>query len=695
MLKMKSFRIPSKPSSRPHRLGILLVAVLISFTIFGLSLSRPDGMLAPLEKTFAQASGSVFGIEANPLDASGGLNLITQTQTAWVRGPVVFWNDIETSEGVYNWSNLGEVPSEVQNAVSNGLEPIVVVRGTPSWAQKYPTYTCGPIDSTKFDAFANFMGELITSSPLASLNVKYWELWNEPDVSRLDVPSPTFIWYGCWGESGDTQYYGGGYYGDMLKVVYPAIKTADPQAQVLVGGLLMDCDPNQPPSGKVCTSSKFLEGILANNAANAFDGISYHAYDYYGNVYGTYNNPNWGASWNTSGPCLVNKAGYLNALLDQYNVSGKYLLNSENALLCDTCNSDTDFENTKAYYLVESYAAAMAQGLRANLWFSMLGEWGRNNGLLENPFAVQPNPPLPAFYAYQFAAQELDGATFVGNINNFLGISGYEFAKSNRHVWLMWAPAGGNVTVTLRAIPLNIFDVDGDPITVTGEQIVLTREPYFVEMPASVPRVSLPVLTNNFYTLTNGDFENNQSGWQFVNNGLPSSIVSTTPTDPSTGAPDTYIPAGAHSAILGDPNYPCTSMPLGYAEIRQTFTVPNTANAQVWLDFDYIIYSQDASTRSDLDRFEVYLQDGGNPVLRFSDGNMINDPVGCSEWRRVPGSENLRDGKANGWATASIDISASKGHTITIYFQNYSRYDNYYNTYTYLDNVRMREAPIP
>jgi hypothetical protein len=37
--------------------------------------------------------------------------------------------------------------------------------------------------------------------------------------------------------------FGGEYYGNMLKIVYPAIKSADPQAQVLVGGLLLDCDP--------------------------------------------------------------------------------------------------------------------------------------------------------------------------------------------------------------------------------------------------------------------------------------------------------------------------------------------------------------------------------------------------------------------------------------------------------------------
>ena len=71
----------------------------------------------------------------------------------------------------------------------------------------------------------------------------------------------------------------------MLKVAYPQIKAADPQAQVLVGGLLLDCDP-RPGAGCSLTAQnaippKFLEGILRNNGGPYFDGVSFHAYDFY------------------------------------------------------------------------------------------------------------------------------------------------------------------------------------------------------------------------------------------------------------------------------------------------------------------------------------------------------------------------------------------------------------------------------
>ena len=40
---------------------------------------------------------------------------------------------------------------------------------------------------------------------------------------------------------GNDPYYGGGYYAEMLKIVYPQIKAADPEAQILIGGLLLFC----------------------------------------------------------------------------------------------------------------------------------------------------------------------------------------------------------------------------------------------------------------------------------------------------------------------------------------------------------------------------------------------------------------------------------------------------------------------
>jgi hypothetical protein len=166
--------------------------------------------------------------------------------------------------------------------------------------------------------------------------------------------------------------------------------------------------------------------------------------------------------------------------------------------------------------------------------------------------------------------------------------------------------------------------------------------------------------------------------------GLPASIISSVPT----GEED--IPMGTYTALLGKTDYDCSpsGVPIGYAEISQTFTVPDTPDGTpIGLSFDYVIYSQDTSIRSTYDRFEVYLNDEVEPV--FSDGNQNNVDLSCSKWWRIPGPENIRGDRASGWAIGYIDLRSYRGQTIKVTFQNHNRYDGWYNTYTYFDNVQL------
>ena len=114
--------------------------------------------------------------------------------------------------------------------------------------------------------------------------------------------------------------------------------------------------------------------VVGENGGGAFfDGVSFHAYDYYYYEPGQYGNLNWHSSWNETGPVLVAKTRYLKNLLAEYGAGEKHLLNTEVGILCgttgkeDVCLTET-FDNTKAYYLAQAYALALSEGLQANLW---------------------------------------------------------------------------------------------------------------------------------------------------------------------------------------------------------------------------------------------------------------------------------------------------------------------------------------
>jgi hypothetical protein len=412
---------------------------------------------------------NVFGINVSPLAPDVGLGFVLSTTTQWVRGPFVPWQQVEPAPGTRNWAAAASVERELLTAAQNNLSVILAVSQTPAWAQKVAGSSCGPVAANQLAAFAAFMHDMVARYSAPPYNVRYFELWNEPDIDHKLVPADSP--FGCWGDDADP-YYGGGYYAQMLAQVVPQMRSAGPGIRVTVGGLLLDCDPVHPPSGKNCQSSKFLEGILRGGGGPFFDGISFHAYDYYSGALGRYANPNWNSAWNSDGPVTRAKLKFLKSVLAGYGITGKFFQNTELALLCDA-NCGPAFDQTKADYLAEVYAAAVADGLTANVWYSLSG-W-RNSGLLDSR-----NQPVPAFAAYRFSSQELHDAFYKRDVTDFPGLSGFEFEHGGGRVWVLWSADGGSHLANLPSMPAAVDAVDGTPISPTTS-LAVGIEPRYVE----------------------------------------------------------------------------------------------------------------------------------------------------------------------------------------------------------------------
>ena len=429
--------------------------------------------------TSSMPAHSLFGIEISGLN---DIEPVYQSGAHLVRINALLWNQVESQEGIRDWSVVADLEDELKAASEHGLKEILIVRGTPTWAQEVPGSFCGPVKPEKLNSFASFVAEAVTRYSSPPYNVVYWEMGNEPDVDPALVP-PDMV-FGCWGDPTDP-FYGGEYYAEMLKLVYPKIKGANPSAQVLVGGLLLNCDPLNPPetqngsdSSSDCTSSKFLEGILKNGGGKSFDGVSFHAYDYYYETYGHYGNSNWNSTWMTNGPVMSSKVSYLQNLLGDYGYGDRYLMNTEVALLCGSTGNepfckDANFANTKAIYLVQSYATATAKGLGANIWYSLHG-W-RGSELVNKK--SQPNT---AFQAFQFAVSHLDGAVFEREITEYPGLKGYMFTHDGLQTWLLWAQDDGSHSVSLPDVPKAAFDVTGEALS-PDQQITITLAPVYID----------------------------------------------------------------------------------------------------------------------------------------------------------------------------------------------------------------------
>jgi hypothetical protein len=419
---------------------------------------------------------NIFGVTLQTSTIRDGLVLFSDAGSVWTREDFN-WNAVEPNEGDRIWENVASLDTEIIAASERKMQTILILGTAPGWAMDLNHPPCGGrITQAKFGALANFARDLVARYSQPPFNIKYYELWNEPEV---------YNFLGCWGEPSDPLgYYGGYYYGEMLKVVYPAMKAADPDAQVMVGGLLLDCDPrltiiNTDGSRKDCAMTTFFEGILQSGAGNSFDGISFHAYDYYDGQIGAYSNINFAASSSTTGPTTTQKYRFLLSLLNQYNVTGKFLMNTEIALLCRSCTNDPEFETAKAYYLAQAYVASLADGYRAAIWYSAYGE--RNSGLVDSELK-----PFPAFNSFYFTSYLLKNMEFTGSPDLDLRAFAYEFRSPTLKLWAVWSKDVTSHTIELPVQPAQVYRIgpDGRQVNEQASQILeVNSAPVFVLFP--------------------------------------------------------------------------------------------------------------------------------------------------------------------------------------------------------------------
>jgi hypothetical protein len=426
---------------------------------------------------------TIFGSETSVANDYRIADKAKNAGLSWIRSPAFSWKDIEPvdtrsslGQPTYDWTKVNE--ANLNNLAIRNLTIIGTIKFTPSWAQKYPPNTyCGPVAQAYFDEFAQFVTALINRY---GDRVKYWEIGNEPDVDPSLVPGTSE--FGCWGDKNDLNFYGGGYYAKMLEVVSPAIKTADPQAKLVIGGLLLDCDPTNPPAGNPdgCLPAKFFAGILDNNGkmngANYFDILGFHTYA----IYNGGNRDEIDYRWKHRGGVVLGKIDFLRTVMTSYGVN-KPIIVSEGALACPTGNTGctpvgSAFFEAQADFVVWYYVRTWAEGLIGTIWYRLDGESWRYCSLLDNN-----QNPKPAYNALSFLSLELAGATYIQKVTNYPNLRAYEFQSIGKHIWVMWSPDGQAYTISLPPATIKVLNKYGVTITPVNNQIAV-NSPVYIEL---------------------------------------------------------------------------------------------------------------------------------------------------------------------------------------------------------------------
>lgn len=256
---MSSRRTIAKLAHRPLLAGLAQRAALAALLL--IAIAAPAAAAQPLGGPFRT------GMEEYAPDSTEGALVTARMRAAGASAMkiVVSWSQIAPRhprpgfepaspfDSQYHWYELDR---QIDLAVEAGLEPMVVLFGAPTWASSDPPTSAGGVNSPdpgQLGLFAKAAAYRYDGSNPGLPRVRYWGVWNEPNVSLFLQP----------------QFEGGrpvsiGRYREMVNSVAASVKYVDPSNLVVAGELF--------PNGLARTTIQavaplaFLRGLFCISA---------------------------------------------------------------------------------------------------------------------------------------------------------------------------------------------------------------------------------------------------------------------------------------------------------------------------------------------------------------------------------------------------------------------------------------------
>lgn len=418
-----------------------LVVVLV-LTAFATGLFAAYLLMNRPEPVVSYSENSRFGFLSLPILEQSGYeeSILADLSVPWFRllgGPFV-WNIVEPTEG--GGYDFSMTDARIRNAQNKGIQVLPVIWPFAGWDQKYweqhsgrcetegefsefgiPKSRCKPYNIEAYKQFVRAVVERYDgdgNNDMSGLRypVKYWEAANEPSHDAYFV-----------GSVGD--------YLDVLQVTYEAVKSADPDAEVLVGAPA----PVQ--------QSEFWSELLRLGGGEYFDIANIHQ----------------------SPAALESSTVFINEILENYGFK-------KPIWVTESGDPVTEDEGIQAVNLVKGYVAAFANGVERvfyNLYETFPMIEGRED--LANMALIEDGRRKPSYYAMWTMVGKLDPFTSVEKL-----VDGqYKFIIENKPVYVLWGTGSvpseiiGTITVT---------DISGATQLKQASEITLNDSPIFVEL---------------------------------------------------------------------------------------------------------------------------------------------------------------------------------------------------------------------
>lgn len=317
---------------------------------------------------------SFFNLSWSALQASHFPSVPFGGLRAW--DTATSWAAIEYSNGHYNWSTLD---ARLELTSSRGKDVMYTFGFVPHWASMRPGEAC-PYDTadpgcaappSDVDSGDNIWKAFVTavvkhSMSAPNLHIAYYEMWNEPDLTRNWTGTPAQLV-------------------TMERDAYTIIHQLDPSAKLI----------GPSPSTANQFGVHFLPSFYAAGGASSQDIVGMHAYLYDGSKFST-------------SPLGINTTiSQLKALMSKYGISSKPIWFTEGNW--GNTNDNVMSSAQKAAYVAQEHVLIWASNAVSRYyWFSWDAPtygtlWTATSGV------------QPAGVAYDRVAAWLIGSTHSAN----------------------------------------------------------------------------------------------------------------------------------------------------------------------------------------------------------------------------------------------------------------------------------------
>ena len=201
---------------------------------------------------------STLAFEGDPERRAATVSAIHDVLGAQVVRDSLLWHQIEPVEGRRDWSRLDGVVEDLRAAE---IEPLLVVLGSPSWANDVPKstpdhYLHVPARGAAFDLWLQRYSTFLAAAVRRYRHlVRRWEIWNEPNLAFFWRPRPDPLAYR-----------------HMYETLRATILKVNPEAEVAVGGL----------AGLTVAAAPNIRGLkflrLLTRTQPPIDAVAAHAY---------------------------------------------------------------------------------------------------------------------------------------------------------------------------------------------------------------------------------------------------------------------------------------------------------------------------------------------------------------------------------------------------------------------------------